>query len=177
MNLHRGPGALLICCVVGIGPPANSAPEAVSSGRENGGVAAGAAWLWPVDGERAVLRPFEAPATPYAAGHRGVDIPALPDAIIVAPADGVVSFAGTVVDRPVLSITSPGGLVASIEPVAASISDGDVVSAGDAVGVVAAGGHCSGRCVHFGVRLHGEYVNPFALLETVPRAVLLPMKR
>ncbi|MCP2030574.1 murein DD-endopeptidase MepM/ murein hydrolase activator NlpD [Okibacterium sp. HSC-33S16] len=177
MNLQLGLRIALICYLAATSSPTVGTAGPVDSGREHTGASAGPRWLWPVDGERAVLRPFEAPATPYAAGHRGVDLRALPTAVLVAPADGVVSFAGTVVDRPVLSITSPGGLVASIEPIAASVRDGDTVAAGDAIGVVAAGGHCSGRCVHFGVRLHGEYVNPFVLLETVPRAVLLPVKR
>lgn len=134
-------------------------------------------WTWPLTGQRAILKPFEAPATRYSAGHRGVDLPAVGGAVVVAPTSGVVSFTGSVVDRPVLSIMIPGGLVASVEPVLASVSEGESVTAGDEVGVVADGGHCSGSCIHFGVRLHGEYVNPLALLETLPRSVLLPLGR
>ncbi|GGE86592.1 M23 family metallopeptidase [Mycetocola zhadangensis] len=133
-------------------------------------------WTWPIVASRAVLRHFEAPATAYSAGHRGVDLLAPVGSQVIAPADGVVSFAGRVVDRPLLSITSAGGLVSSIEPVEASVSEGDLVTAGDVVGIVAVGGHCSDICAHFGVRLYGEYVNPIALLETVPRAILLPVR-
>jgi hypothetical protein len=43
------------------------------------------------------------------------------------------------------------------------------------VGTVATGGHCEGSCIHFGVRLHGEYVSPLLYLAGVPRAVLLPL--
>jgi murein DD-endopeptidase MepM/ murein hydrolase activator NlpD len=132
-------------------------------------------WVWPVVGDSAVVRPFEAPATRYSAGHRGIDLAAAPNTVVVAPAAGVVSFAGTVVDRPVLSITSDGGLVSSIEPVIATVRAGDVVAAGDVVGAVASGGHCGTTCTHFGVRLYGEYVNPLVLLQSLPRAVLLPI--
>ena len=33
-------------------------------------------WQWPVDGSRAVISSFHAPAHDYAAGHRGIDIAA-----------------------------------------------------------------------------------------------------
>ena len=134
-------------------------------------------WEWPVAPPRQLLRPFVAPPTPYAAGHRGIDVAASPGSTVFAAADGVVSFAGVVVDRPVLSIRHAGGFVSSIEPVAAGVAAGDAVGAGQAVGVVASGGHCDARCVHFGVRLHGEYVNPLGLLATIERAVLLPLGR
>lgn len=135
------------------------------------------AWVWPVPIPRQVLRPFEAPPTPYAAGHRGIDVPAVKETQVFAVAAGVVDFAGVVVDRPVLSLRHADGLVSSIEPVNAAVDAGDIVSAGDRVGVVAGGGHCDGRCVHFGVRLYGEYINPMALLGSVSRSVLLPLGR
>ncbi|MBC7760672.1 MAG: M23 family peptidase, partial [Candidatus Saccharibacteria bacterium] len=62
-----------------------------------------AAWQWPVDVPHVMLRPFIAPATAYASGHRGIDLDT-ENGSLYAPADGVVHFAGTVVDRPVLSI-------------------------------------------------------------------------
>ena len=54
------------------------------------------AWTWPVDGP--VLRPFSFDhAHPYAGGqHRGVDLGAPSGNPVLAPAEGVVSFAGTV---------------------------------------------------------------------------------
>src|SRR3954467_14293555 len=58
-------------------------------------VSAARAWTWPVDGP--VLRPFSFDdAHPYAGGqHRGVDLGAPGGSPVLAPADGVVSFAGT----------------------------------------------------------------------------------
>jgi murein DD-endopeptidase MepM/ murein hydrolase activator NlpD len=162
-------------------PPVSAAPAAVvgapsaeTSSRFSGAVSL-VRWSWPVGPPQDLVRAFEAPATPYSAGHRGIDIGAAAGAPVRAPADGVVSFAGTVVDRPVLSIQHADGLVSSLEPVAAAVRAGERVSADQVVGVVAAGAHCSGRCVHFGVRRNGQYLNPMLFLGGVTRAVLLPL--
>ena len=122
-----------------------------------------------------VVSPFRAPPTPYKAGHRGIDLLVEPDATITAAASGTVSFAGMVAGRGVVAIDHGNGVVSAIEPVASSVAQGDVVSAGDAVGAAARGGHCTGGCVHFGVRVHGGYVSPFLFLGGLPRAVLLPL--
>ncbi|MET1042974.1 MAG: M23 family metallopeptidase [Microbacteriaceae bacterium] len=133
-------------------------------------------WVWPVDPPRVVDRPFLAPATPYSAGHRGVDLRAALGAEVRAPAAGIVHFAGVVVDRPVLSIRHPGGLISSYEPVLASRSAGEPVSAGEIIGTVVVGDHCVRFCLHLGVRVDGEYVSPMRYLGVVPRAVLLPTR-
>lgn len=131
------------------------------------------AWGWPLVPPRVIAATYEAPATPYAAGHRGVDVTAEPRDAVLAPADGVVTFVGVVVDRPVLAIAHPGDLLTSVEPVLASVKVGDRVRAGQQVGTVTTGGHCV-ACLHIGLRLHGEYVSPLLLLGGVQRAVLLP---
>ena len=131
-------------------------------------------WEWPVETPRAIVRPFVAPATPYSAGHRGIDILA-PDGTVFAPAAGVVHFAGFVVDRPVLSIRHAGGFLSSFEPVSTTLVAGGVVSRGDPIGTVEPG-HCSSRCVHFGVRLHGDYLSPLNFLGGIPHSVLLPTR-
>ncbi len=132
-------------------------------------------WRWPVDPPRSVLRPFIAPETPYATGHRGIDIRA-PAGTVFAPADGVVHFAGTVVDRPVLSIDHGGGVLSSYEPVTSTLKAGDSVSRGDPIGVVLPG-HCVSLCLHFGVRVDGQYFSPLAWLGGIPNSVLLPTRR
>lgn len=139
------------------------------------GQVGGSRWLWPV-AEHSVLRQFEAPEQRWSAGHRGVDLPAPPGSEVVAPDDGVVHFAGIVVDRPVLSIRHAGGLLSSLEPVSTSLTAGERVSRGKPVGLVEAGGHCEPGCLHFGVRLGGEYVSPLMLLGGLPRSVLLPTR-
>lgn len=129
-------------------------------------------WIWPVSGFR-VVAPYVQPAHRYAPGHRGIDVePA--DAVVVAPADGVIAFAGTVADRPLVTIDHGDGLVTTLEPVASELLAGTIVRRGEVVGAVSIGGHAPPGSVHFGVRLHGEYINPLLLLGGIPRAVLLP---
>lgn len=132
-------------------------------------------WVWPVGPPVVVVAPFRAPATPYSAGHRGIDLAAAPGDVVVAPAAGVVRFAGLVAGRGVVSIDHGGGVLSAIEPVAATVTAGTPVAPGEIVGSVASGGHCDGVCVHFGVRVDGEYVSPFLFLGGLPRAVLLPL--
>lgn len=131
-------------------------------------------WAWPTD-EPAVVRQYLAPATPYGPGHRGVDLYSS-DQLVRAPADGVVHFAGVVVDRPVLSVRHSGDLISSFEPVVSTLVEGDIVHRGDVIGTIEPG-HCAeALCVHFGVRLRGEYVSPLLMLGGVPRSVLLPTR-
>ena len=135
-----------------------------------------ATWLWPVPAPHSVTRSFEAAASPYAAGHRGIDLPERRGAPVFAPAGGVVSFSGVVAGRPVVSISHPGDLVSTVEPVLGVVAAGDRVAAGQRIGLMASGGHCADACLHFGVRLHGQYVSPMLFLGGVPRAVLLPLR-
>lgn len=137
--------------------------------------AAEAPWTWPVGPPRTIVRPYLAPATPYSSGHRGIDV-VVPSGLVLSPADGTVHFAGTVVDRPVLSIDHGGGVLSSYEPVVTTLHQGDVVARGDPLGTVIPG-HCNSLCVHFGVRIDGEYVSPLSMLGEIPYAILLPTRR
>ncbi len=181
-------GALTVLVValgaalIAISPPAASAlgfAAASTSGRDTTATVAPTtfdAWTWPVPAPIRVVSPFRAPPTPYKAGHRGIDVLVEPAATVVAAAPGTVSFAGMVAGRGVVAIDHGDGVVSAIEPVAASVAQGDVVSSGDVIGTVTQGGHCTGDCAHFGVRVHGEYVSPFLFLGGLPRAVLLPLR-
>ncbi|MGA7149078.1 MAG: M23 family metallopeptidase [Microbacterium sp.] len=121
------------------------------------------------------MHPYEAPAHRYAPGHRGIDLrPASDRPDVLAPADGSVAFAGMVAGRPVLTIDHGDGLVTTLEPLETVLTPGTSVSRGEEIGTIALGGHTEPGAVHFGVRLHGEYINPLLLLEGIPRAVLLP---
>lgn len=133
-----------------------------------------ARWSWPVAAPHPIARQYAAPANPYAAGHRGVDIGAAAGTRVLAPADGVVHFAGFVVDRPLLSIEHAGGVLSSFEPVQPIVATGDHVVRGQVIGVLLAG-HCAAACLHLGARVAGQYVNPLLFLGGMPRAVLLPM--
>jgi len=170
--------ALIPALTLGGGP----APAAAEGG-DRGGAGSGArtvadvvrdgAWSWPVEGVRQVIRPFIAPAERWSAGHRGVDLAA--GELLLAPANGVVSFAGEVVDRGVLSIDHGAGVVSSYEPVTPLVAVGDVVEPGEPIAIVDPG-HCAVRCVHMGVRVDGEYANPLRWLGGVARSVLLPTR-
>ncbi|WP_166789663.1 M23 family metallopeptidase [Cryobacterium fucosi] len=133
-------------------------------------------WVWPLSPPHRVLAEFVAPASVYSAGHRGLDLAAIDGEPVFAVSGGVVSFAGVVVDRPVLSIRHTGDLASSVEPVTAVVTAGETVALGQLVGHVAPGGHCSARCVHLGARLHGRYVSPRLYLGGIRRAVLLPLE-
>lgn len=135
-------------------------------------------WLPPVAGE--VAEHFAAPPAPWASGHRGVDFAAAEAEPIRAPAAGVVSFSGMVVNRTVLSIDHGGGMVSSFEPVDSELEVGEAVAAGDVIATVGeyqtGHFHCHHqRCLHWGVRLHGDYINPLLMLGELEPSVLLPL--
>jgi murein DD-endopeptidase MepM/ murein hydrolase activator NlpD len=133
------------------------------------------AWDWPVAPPRLIVRPFIAPESEYGAGHRGIDIASTAGADIRSPSDGVVHFSGMVAGRPVLSIEHDGALISSFEPVLSELTEGTVVRRGDVVGMLGQG-HCDSACLHFGVRLHGQYVSPLNYLGGVARSILLPTR-
>ena len=132
-----------------------------------------ASWLWPV-ADVHLVAPFAAPAGPYAAGHRGIDVAGRVGEIVRAPAAGTIAFAGPVAGRGIVTIDHGDGLVTTFEPVTSGLAPGAPVTAGDDLGAVSVGGHTAPGALHFGVRLHGEYINPLLLLGELPRAVLLP---
>lgn len=134
-----------------------------------------ALWAWPVAAPHPIARPYVAPATPYSAGHRGIDIRSPAGVEVRAPADGVVHFAGVVVDRPVISIRHAGGVISSFEPVEPLVSTGDRVRRGDVIGILLPG-HCASPCLHLGARVDGEYVNPLLLLGGLEHSVLYPLE-
>ena len=128
-------------------------------------------WEPPAGRPLQLIRGYEPPPTPYAAGHRGVDLAAVSGRALLAPADGVVSFAGPVAGRGVISIRVDRRTVLSLEPVETPLAEGDLVQRGQTIGTIL-DGHCTAACVHLGVRVDGEYVNPMRYLSGVPE--LLP---
>jgi len=140
-------------------------------------VAAARAWTWPVDGP--VLTPFSFDrAHPYAGGqHRGVDLGAPAGAKVVAPAGGVVSFAGTVpTGGKTVSIQTPSGYTATLVHLGSiGVARGATVAEGSAVGTVGPSGtvYLSEPYVYFGVRVTSDqqgYVDPLTLLPARPPA-------
>ncbi len=137
---------------------------------------ASASWSWPLSPKPSVLRTFDPPDKPWLSGHRGVDLGPTPDgAPVAAPSDGVVAFAGVVVDRPVLTIDHGDGLKSSFEPVTSELKAGDTVRKGQVVGSMEPG-HCSSAtCLHWGVRRGEDYVNPLGFVEDLRPSILLPL--
>ena len=129
-------------------------------------------WTWPVR-EVGIQRGYLAPAEPYGPGHRGIDLLSSPRQQILAPSEGVISFAGVVARVPVVSIDHGNGWVTSFEPAITALTRGSRVQAGQPIGLVATGiAHCA--CLHFGARFNGQYISPLLLIGEVPPAVLLP---
>lgn len=161
-------GAVVALLGTSAGVPASAPASALVD------ASASTRWLPPLDPPLHISGPYRAPPGPYASGHRGIDLPAKPGAIVIAPVAGNVNFAGTVVDRGVVSVRVDADTVLSIEPVdPGSLPNvGDSVERGQVLGTSAAGGHCAEECIHLGVRVDGEYVNPGRYFFAKP--VLLP---
>lgn len=138
------------------------------------------AWGWPLPGRPRVVNAFDPPAKPWLAGHRGVDLEAGQGAPVLAPANGVVTFSGTVVDRDVLTMAVAGGLRLSFEPVVSTLKAGDSVERGQELGRVEGITHCrdpagAGSCLHWGVRRGDSYLDPLQFILDLRPSVLLPL--
>lgn len=126
-----------------------------------------------------VARGFEPPPEPWAAGHRGVDLRAPLGAEVVSPVAGVVTYSGAVGGRHVVTVTDAAGRRSSVEPLTPSVRVGHLVAPGDRLGSLESGGsHCAPiACLHWGVRVGTEYVDPLGLLPGAGPVVLLPLDR
>jgi murein DD-endopeptidase MepM/ murein hydrolase activator NlpD len=157
----------LACLVVTAAPAAAAAAVAAAT------------WGWPLEPQPEVLRRFDPPPGPFAAGHRGVDLAGRVGQQVRSAGPGVVAFAGPVAGRGVVSVTHPGGLRTTYEPVAATVAAGDRVEVGAVLGVLtAAPGHClPGTCLHWGLRRGEVYLDPLGLLgaSAAARVRLLPV--
>ena len=129
-------------------------------------------WRSPTPAPVTIENGFQAPAHQYASGHRGIDVKTTPGTPVSAPASGSVHFVGVVAHKPVLTIRVNERTVYSFEPLHSDLRVGDAVLAGELLGSTTEGGHCESRCLHFGVRVDDEYVNPFRFL--TGRPTLLP---
>ena len=127
---------------------------------------------WPVPEPAVVVRPFVGPAQKWSPGHRGVDLFAPPGTAVLAPADGVVTFVGFVVDRHLIVITH-GELRSTLEPITTTLTLGTQVTQGQVVGIVSDEPAHAPDVVHWGVRRGDVYLDPALLVHPAPRAVLL----
>jgi murein DD-endopeptidase MepM/ murein hydrolase activator NlpD len=103
-----------------------------------------------------VVEPF-APVGTYS-GHWGVDVAVPEGAIVAAPLDGVVSFAGSVAGRPSVTIRADPFRVSLTYLREVMVVAGVTVRRGDPIGVA---GTPHGRPgLHIGVRRGDRYVDP-----------------
>ncbi|HLS00828.1 MAG TPA: M23 family metallopeptidase [Beutenbergiaceae bacterium] len=148
----------LICAAIGLATPVT----AVSDGEPVGEGAS--IFSRPVPGP--VVRGFDPPQRDWLVGHRGVDLRVDKGEEVRAGGDGTVVFAGTLVDRPVISIDHPVGIRTTYEPVEPLIESGQKVKAGQVIGHIAEGNdHCPQPCLHWGAKTGPkQYVDPLGLL-------------
>ncbi|MHA3703559.1 peptidoglycan DD-metalloendopeptidase family protein [Jatrophihabitans sp. YIM 134969] len=129
----------------------------------------------PVAGPLVVLRGFD-DVGPYAPGHRGVDLRAGPGGAVLAAGAGVVTFAGPVAGRGVVTVLHADGVRTSYEPLTPAVAAGAVVAAGTVLGRLegAHGSFPAGAVLHWGARLGERYLDPLTLLAPLGPVRLLP---
>lgn len=137
-------------------------------------------WQLPVQ-KPTLIHAFWLPNSDYSAGHRGVDYLVTQNQAVFAPHDGVVRFAGRVVDRNVLSITHGKNLITTFEPVCSTLRAKAVVSVGEKIGRICQKppyvNHCGVRiCLHFALKTESGYLSPLALIGGLNPSRLLPIK-
>lgn len=144
-------------------------------------------WMLPLIGVEHLIKGFMAPQSEWGPGHRGADYLTTEGAVVLAPADGTVKFAGTVATKPVLTIAT-GQYLASFEPVCGvsggrlsnavgSDAVGGPVQAGQVIGTVCGSGyqsHCDPQlCLHFSARNASGYLSPQYLMGQLSPSVLV----
>ena len=144
----------------------------------------GAHWVAPLEGGfTGVLRTFERPADRFAAGHRGVDLPAKPGQPVRSIGPGVITFVGQVAGTPSVTVEHQR-VRSSYLPVRAQVRIGDRVQTGTIIGTVASPAHCPATCLHLGLRRPAwdaqdaqadPYLDPIAWIQRTP--VLKPVPR
>jgi hypothetical protein len=140
-----------VAAAVGVGLPVPAARGALP-------------WDWPVVGP--IIRGFDPPDSPYGAGHRGIDIAAPLATTILAPGDGVVSFAGAVGGKLFLTIDHGGGVTSTCSWLTSLlVRKGASVARGQPVATTGWGhADLTSQHLHFSVRLDGDYVDPLSYL-------------
>jgi murein DD-endopeptidase MepM/ murein hydrolase activator NlpD len=130
-------------------------------------------WEAPLEPVR-VTRPFQPPPSPYAAGHRGVDLAGSPHQQVWAAGFGMVTWAGVLAGRGVV-VVSHGEMRTTYEPVKALVKAGQSVAGGDVIGALQPGhpGCPVAACLHWGLIRGADYLDPMSLLTDDVR--LLPL--
>lgn len=128
-------------------------------------------------GERAqkVISGFDLPAHNWLPGHRGIDVEAAESSTIVAPENGVITFAGSVGGKSSVSFWGNSGVTFSFEPATAAAPKGTKLTKNDIVALVKGhSDHCDGMCVHWGAKRNNSYIDPRLALSP-PQILLKPV--
>lgn len=135
-----------------------------------------AGYDWPLQPAPEVVRTFDAPEAPWAAGHRGVDLAGRSGQEVLAAGAGTVYFSGVIAGRGVLGLLHPDGNRTTYEPVDERVPVGTATAAGQRIGALSTGGHCGTRaCLHWGLLVGKDtYRDPLTLLGA-RRVRLLPL--
>lgn len=120
-----------------------------------------------------IVRAFAPAPHNWLPAHRGLDLEARRGQSVVAPGSGRIVFADRIAARRVVVLKS-GEVRFTFEPVRARVDVGQHMRPGQVLGRVDTGGHCDGRCLHWGAKIGGEYVDPLSFLPR-PRPVLKPV--
>ena len=121
--------------------------------------------IWPVPGHSRISSPFgdrKDPFTGLTTFHSGIDVSAPTGTPIVASYDGEVAWAyysGSAGNW--IGIDHGNGLYTIYMHMSKFVAKkGDIVKAGDIIGLVGSTGRSTGPHLHFSVRLNGKYVGP-----------------
>jgi murein DD-endopeptidase MepM/ murein hydrolase activator NlpD len=134
--------------------------------------------VWPLDPRPEVVQRFDPPAHRWEAGHRGVDLAGHLGQPVHAALGGQVTFAGRLAGRGIV-VVSHGATRTTYEPVAASVSAGDRVRAGDVIGSLQLfSSHCfPAVCLHWGlIEGREHYLDPLALVGAGPVRLFPPAR-
>jgi murein DD-endopeptidase MepM/ murein hydrolase activator NlpD len=95
---------------------------------------------------------------------------------VLAARSGQVLFAGSVADRGVVVVAHSDGVLTEYEPVVPSVHSGDTVRTGEVIGQIFGThrGCAPERCLHWGARRGGVYIDPLRLLAPLGPVRLLP---
>lgn len=148
-------------------------PASSLDGPPGGRMETTAAGGWPLRPEPAVVLRFDPPATPWAAGHRGVDLAGRAGQAVRAALPGRVTYAAPLAGRGVV-VVDHGDTRTTYEPVRAAVLVGDRVAAGDRLGALEApGSHCAPDvCLHWGWIRGDVYLDPLRLVGLGPLRLL-----
>jgi murein DD-endopeptidase MepM/ murein hydrolase activator NlpD len=131
-----------------------------------------------------LLRGFEEPLSPYGAGHRGIDLSAVPGTSIAAGLEGEVTFAGQIAGDGFVTIETPDPYRLTYSYLGSIlVAQGQWVAPGDIIGTTGPGhSDRAEEGLHLGLRVRDSeavggwrYIDPMPMLRNYRRRVRIPV--